>query len=525
MKTDILIIGSGCAGLYCALNLPKDRKITVITKADAQGNDSFLAQGGMCMLKDEADYASFFEDTMKAGHYENDRESVDIMIRSSQAVVEDLVRFGADFQKDENGELVFTKEGAHSAKRILFHEDVTGREITSTLLDEVRRQPHITLLEYTTMIDLIEEENVCYGAILLMPDGQIKKTQADYTVMATGGIGGLYKHSTNFRHLIEEENVCYGAILLMPDGQIKKTQADYTVMATGGIGGLYKHSTNFRHLTGDALAVAIRHGLELKDISYVQIHPTTLYSDEERSFLISESVRGEGAVLRDKNGNRFVNELLPRISYVQIHPTTLYSDEERSFLISESVRGEGAVLRDKNGNRFVNELLPRDLLTKEILKQMEKDGTEFVWEDLRTIPRDELESHFPNIIEHCREMGYDITKECIPVVPAQHYFMGGVKVNHQSRTSMEQLYAVGETACNGVHGRNRLASNSLLESLVFAKRAAQDIADKKGEAKKNTALIEQLDLDQYQDIDKLCEQYHTMVKEEIEAAAKCCEEE
>lgn len=431
MKTDILIIGSGCAGLYCALNLPKDRKITIITKADAQGNDSFLAQGGMCMLKDEADYASFFEDTMKAGHYENDRESVDIMIRSSQEVVEDLMRFGADFQKDENGDLVFTKEGAHSEKRILFHEDVTGREITSTLLAEVRRQPHITLLEYTTMIDLIEEENVCYGAILLMPDGQIKKTQADYTVMATGGIGGLYKHSTNFRHL-----------------------------------------------TGDALAVAIRHGLELKDISYVQIHPTTLYSDEERS-----------------------------------------------FLISESVRGEGAVLRDKNGNRFVNELLPRDLLTKEILKQMEKDGTEFVWEDLRTIPRDELESHFPNIIEHCREMGYDVTKECIPVVPAQHYFMGGVKVNHQSRTSMEQLYAVGETACNGVHGRNRLASNSLLESLVFAKRAAQDIADKKGEAKKNTALIEQLDLDQYQDIDKLCEQYHTMVKEEIEAAAKCCEEE
>lgn len=431
MKTDILIIGSGCAGLYCALNLPKDRKITIITKADAQGNDSFLAQGGMCMLKDEADYASFFEDTMKAGHYENDRESVDIMIRSSQEVVEDLMRFGADFQKDENGDLVFTKEGAHSEKRILFHEDVTGREITSTLLAEVRRQPHITLLEYTTMIDLIEEENVCYGAILLLPDGQIKKTQADYTVMATGGIGGLYKHSTNFRHL-----------------------------------------------TGDALAVAIRHGLELKDISYVQIHPTTLYSDEERS-----------------------------------------------FLISESVRGEGAVLRDKNGNRFVNELLPRDLLTKEILKQMEKDGTEFVWEDLRTIPRDELESHFPNIIEHCREMGYDVTKECIPVVPAQHYFMGGVKVNHQSRTSMEQLYAVGETACNGVHGRNRLASNSLLESLVFAKRAAQDIADKKGEAKKNTALIEQLDLDQYQDIDKLCEQYHTMVKEEIEAAAKCCEEE
>ncbi|MFR8548870.1 MAG: L-aspartate oxidase [Lachnospiraceae bacterium] len=430
MKTDILIVGSGCAGLYCALNLPKDRQITVITKADARGNDSFLAQGGMCMLKDEADYASFFEDTMKAGHYENDRESVDIMIRSSKDVAEDLMRFGVEFQKDEKGELLFTREGAHSAKRILFHEDVTGQEITGTLLAEVRRQPHITLLEHTTMLDLIEADNVCYGAVLLMEDGQIEKAEADYTVMATGGIGGLYRHSTNFRHL-----------------------------------------------TGDALAVALRHGLELKDISYVQIHPTTLYSEEERS-----------------------------------------------FLISESVRGEGAVLRDKNGERFVNELLPRDLLTKAILEQMKKDGTEFVWEDLRPIPEEELKRHFPNIVEHCREKGYDVTKECIPVVPAQHYFMGGVKVNHQSRTSMEQLYAVGETACNGVHGRNRLASNSLLESLVFARRAAQDIAGQQEPAKKKEELIAQLDLEPYRDIERLCEEYHRMVKEEIEAATKAAEQ-
>lgn len=430
MKTDILIVGSGCAGLYCALNLPKDRQITVITKADARGNDSFLAQGGMCMLKDEADYASFFEDTMKAGHYENDRESVDIMIRSSKDVAEDLMRFGVEFQKDEKGELLFTREGAHSAKRILFHEDVTGQEITGTLLAEVRRQPHITLLEHTTMLDLIEADNVCYGAVLLMEDGQIEKAEADYTVMATGGIGGLYRHSTNFRHL-----------------------------------------------TGDALAVALRHGLELKDISYVQIHPTTLYSEEERS-----------------------------------------------FLISESVRGEGAVLRDKNGERFVNELLPRDLLTKAILEQMKKDGTEFVWEDLRPIPEEELKRHFPNIVEHCREKGYDVTKECIPVVPAQHYFMGGVKVNHQSRTSMEQLYAVGETACNGVHGRNRLASNSLLESLVFARRAAQDIAGQQEPAKKKEELIAQLDLEPYRDSERLCEEYHRMVKEEIEAATKAAEQ-
>lgn len=427
MKTDILIVGSGCSGLYCALNLPEDRQITVITKAGAEENDSYLAQGGMCMLKDESDYQGFFDDTMKAGHYENDEASVEIMIRSSRSVVEDLLRFGADFQKDENGELVFTREGAHSEKRIIFHKDVTGKEITSTLLAQAKGRPNIMLLEHTSMVDIIEENNVCYGAVVL---GQ--------------------------------------------DGSLKAIEADYTVMATGGIGGLYRHSTNFRHLTGDALAVAVRHQIALKDISYVQIHPTTLYADEERS-----------------------------------------------FLISESVRGEGAVLRDKNGNRFVNELLPRDLLTKAILEQMEKDGTEFVWEDLRTIPENELNRHFPNIIEHCREMGYDVTKECIPVVPAQHYFMGGIKVSHESRTSMEQLYAVGETACNGVHGKNRLASNSLLESLVFAKRAALDMAAHAGEVKRNSRLFETLDMSRYEDLDGLYKTYHELVKNEIKGEERC----
>ena len=274
--------------------------------------------------------------------------------------------------------------------------------------------------------------------------------------------------------IIEENNICYGAVVQRQDGSLETIEADYTVMATGGIGGLYRHSTNFRHLTGDALAVAVRHKIALKDISYVQIHPTTLYADEERS-----------------------------------------------FLISESVRGEGAVLRDKNGERFVNELLPRDLLTKAILEQMEKDGTEFVWEDLRTIPENELNRHFPNIVEHCREMGYDVTKECIPVVPAQHYFMGGIKVSHESRTSMEQLYAVGETACNGVHGKNRLASNSLLESLVFAKRAALDMAEHLGEVKRNSYLFERLDMSQYEDFSGLYKMYHELVKNEIKGEERC----
>lgn len=421
MKTDILIAGSGCAGLYCALNLPKDKKITIITKSDAENNDSFLAQGGMCMLKEEADFESFFEDTLKAGHYENDKGSVEIMIRSSQDVVKDLVAYGADFQREENGELAFTREGAHSQKRIIYHEDVTGKEITSTLLAEVKKQPNITLLEHTTLIDVIADNNVCYGAVIQTADDTIEVVEADYTVMATGGIGGLYKHSTNFRHL-----------------------------------------------TGDALAIAIRHGIELKDVHYVQIHPTTLYNEEDRS-----------------------------------------------FLISESVRGEGAVLRDKHGNRFVNELLPRDLLTQEIWKQMEKDQTEFVWEDLRTIPEEELKAHFPNIVEHCKKMGYDVTKECIPVVPAQHYFMGGVKVDYQSKTSMEQLHAVGEAACNGVHGKNRLASNSLLESLVFAKRAAQDMAEHFEVVKKNQDVLKLVDVNEYKEIEKRSEENKKLVRAEI----------
>lgn len=379
------------------------------------------------MLKDESDYQGFFDDTMKAGHYENDEASVEIMIRSSRSVVEDLLQFGADFQRDENGELVFTREGAHSEKRIIFHKDVTGKEITSTLLAQTKRRSNIMLLEHTSMIDIIEENNICYGAVVQRQDGSLETIEADYTVMATGGIGGLYRHSTNFRHL-----------------------------------------------TGDALAVAVRHKIALKDISYVQIHPTTLYADEERS-----------------------------------------------FLISESVRGEGAVLRDKNGERFVNELLPRDLLTKAILEQMEKDGTEFVWEDLRTIPENELNRHFPNIVEHCRKIGYDVTKECIPVVPAQHYFMGGIKVSHESRTSMEQLYAVGETACNGVHGKNRLASNSLLESLVFAKRAALDMTEHLGEVKRNSYLFERLDISQYEDFSGLYKTYHKLVKNAIKGEERC----
>lgn len=426
IETDILIVGSGCSGLYCALQLPPTKKILIITKSTVENSDSFLAQGGICMLRDESDYDSYFEDTMRAGHYENDRKSVEIMINSSQDVVSDLTSYGVDFHREPDGSLSFTREGAHSSKRILFHEDITGKEITSRLLEQARKRPNITILENTKMIDL----------------------------MVTGA-------------------GCCGAVVERADKSVEPVSADTTVLATGGIGGLYPHSTNYRHLTGDALALAMKYGIELENIDYVQIHPTTLFADEERS-----------------------------------------------FLISESVRGEGAKLYDKNGNRFTDELLPRDVLTEKIYAQMKKDGTEFVWEDLRTIPEDELKSHFPNIINHCREMGYDVTKECIPVVPAQHYFMGGVKVDHDSRTSMTGLYAVGETACNGVHGRNRLASNSLLESLVFAKRAAKAMnrERKTSERALRCRVLRTSDLKEYGNMDAMARLYHRQVRDGISQA-------
>lgn len=381
MNADVVIAGTGVGGLFSALNLPADRKIIMITKSDLESSDSFLAQGGICVLRDDEDYDSWFEDTMRAGHYENRKESVDIMIRNSRDVIHDLIGYGVEFQK-KDGEYAFTREGAHSRPRILFHEDITGEEITSKLLAQVKRLENVEIFEYTTMTDIIEEDGKCAG--ILAEDA---------------------------------------------DGRKITIRADYTIFASGGIGGLYQHSTNFPHLTGDAVEISRKHGIRLEHLDYVQIHPTTLYSK--------------------KPGRR--------------------------FLISESVRGEGAILLDKNGKRFTDELQPRDVVTAAIREQMEKDGTDHVWLSMERIDKDTILNHFPNIYEHCLEEGYDVTKEWIPVVPAQHYFMGGIWVDSDSQTSMEHLFAAGETSCNGVHGANRLASNSLLESLVFAKRAAQKI--------------------------------------------------
>ncbi len=388
MKTtyDVIIVGAGVAGLNCALHLPENKKILLICKGGTEESDSFLAQGGICCLQGDGDYDGYYRDTLAAGHMENDPAAVERMIRSSPEIIAELIGYGVDFARNADGSLAVTREGGHSRNRICFHEDCTGKEITSTLLARVRELKNVELVPHTTMLDLTVADGECRGIVAL-------------------------------------DNA---------SGEITRVTADYTVLATGGVGGVFRHSTNFRLLTGDGVAVSLKHGVAVKDINYIQIHPTTLYTG--------------------KSG-------------------------ERSFLISESVRGEGAVLLDKNFERFTDELQPRDVVTAEILKQMQKDGTPHVWLDMRGIDREEIAGHFPSIVEKCRKEGYDPFTQCIPVVPAQHYFMGGVKSGTDGRTTMPRLYAVGETCCNGVHGANRLASNSLLESLLFAKRAALDIGE------------------------------------------------
>ena len=434
IKTDTVIVGSGVAGVFAALCLPEDMDVLVITKEKLDECDSFLAQGGVCVLKDIDDFDCYFEDTMKAGHYENNPEAVRVMIESSQDVIGTLVDLGVKFDTANDGEYDYTREGAHRQNRILHHKDETGKEITATLLEIAKKKPNITFVTRTTMIDLIEKDNVCYGIVCFDEYGE------------------------------------KGAIL-----------ADNIILATGGIGGLFKNSTNYPHITGDAFALSIKHGIELENINYIQIHPTTLYSKKEG----------------------------------------------RRFLISESVRGEGAVLLNENGERFTDELQPRDVVTNAIVEEMKKFGTDHVYLNLPTMTSEEAKKRFPNIFEACMQEGYDMTKDNVPVTPAQHYMMGGVKTDTNGVTSMKYLYAIGETACNGVHGRNRLASNSLLESLVFAKRAADKIA-------KDTSVKPQdapeVELDSYASKEEIQKEFKHIIMDEIKRKdadfyAKWCDNE
>lgn len=419
---DVLIVGAGVAGMNCAMHLPSSYRILMISKGGIRESDSYLAQGGICVLRDEGDFEGYFEDTMRAGHYENDPATVRCMIENSRDTINALSNLGVRFERDNADTLLYTREGAHSRPRIVYHADCTGKEIASHMLKEVKKRKNVEILPHATMLDLIAKENRCSGAVV-----RINHT-----------------------------------------GELLLVKANAVVLATGGVGGLYRHSTNFRTLTGDGVAVALRHGIEVEHADYVQFHPTTLYS------------KGRG----------------------------------RKFLISESVRGEGARLIDGKGERFVNELLPRDVVTEAIRKKLAEEGSEFVRLDLSTVKGGEetLNRHFPSIMRRCKQEGYDVLREPVPVVPAQHYFMGGVKSDLQGRTSMKNLYAVGETCCNGVHGKNRLASNSLLEAIIFAKRAAEDIAKAKNE---RTEGLPALDLEAYFNYRKRQEEDKKAVRREI----------
>ncbi len=425
IKTDAVIVGSGVAGLFSALCLPSDKEIIIITKEDLKECDSYLAQGGVCVLKDLDDFNCYFEDTMKAGHYENNPESVKVMIESSPEVIKTLIDLGVKFDTGDDGSYDYTREGAHRQNRILHHKDETGKEITATLLSIAKERKNITFVAQTTMIDLVKKDNTCYGIVC------------------------------------EDEYGEKGLIV-----------ADDIILATGGIGGLFNNSTNYPHITGDSFALALKHGVELQDINYIQIHPTTLYSK--------------------KDGRR--------------------------FLISESVRGEGAVLLNENGERFTDELQPRDVVTNAICKEMEKFGTDHVYLNLPSMTSEEAQKRFPNIFEACMEEGYDMTKDNVPVTPSQHYLMGGIKTGINGETSMEHLYAVGETACNGVHGKNRLASNSLLESLVFSKRAADFIA--KDKSKKDINELPDIDFNSYPEKEVREKEFKSIIMDEIKREDK-----
>ena len=376
---DVLIIGSGVSGLYCALNLRKDLNILVVCKDKMSCSNTYLAQGGISVARGEDDIPLYIEDTLKAGKYKNDLEAVKVLTSESMENIKSLIEMGLKFDRNEDNSLNFTKEGAHSINRIVHTKDNTGESTAKILIEKVKQKDNINVYEDTYFVDIIERQRECIGAILVKENEQIN------------------------------------------------VYAKVVILATGGIGGLFNNSTSQRILIGDGIAVATKHNIELKDINYIQIHPTAFYEEE---------------------------------------------NNQRRFLISESLRGEGGILTNVKGERFVNELLPRDVVSEAVYKQIRETETPYVNLDIRFLGQDYIINRFSTIYEECLKRGTDITKEYIKVSPAQHFFMGGIKVDLNSKTSMENLYAVGETSCTGIHGANRLASNSLLEGLVFSRRAA-----------------------------------------------------
>ncbi|CBZ03329.1 L-aspartate oxidase [Clostridium botulinum] len=381
LYADVLIVGSGVAGLYSALNLRKDLKIVLISKGKLNECNTTLAQGGISVARNKDDITTFVEDTLKAGSYENNLCAVKILANESIENINKLQDMGLNLDKCKK-ELSYTKEGAHSINRIVHFKDYTGKKLEEILTKKTLKRKNITVIENCSLVDLIQNNNTCFGGICLKDNKQIN----------------IY--------------------------------SKVTILATGGIGGLFKNSTNEPIITGDGIAIAIKNNIKIKNLDYIQFHPTAFFKD---------TIKG------------------------------------KKFLISESVRGEGGKLLNSKGERFVNELLSRDIVTKYILEEERKTGSNNVYLDITFKPETFLKKRFPTIYENCLKNGVNICKDTIPVSPAQHYFMGGIQVDLFGQSSMNHLYAFGEVSCTGVHGKNRLASNSLLEGLVFSKRGAEKI--------------------------------------------------
>jgi L-aspartate oxidase len=405
LKTDVLIIGSGIAGLFTALKISDFADVILVTKKDKTESNTNYAQGGIAsVISKEDSFEKHFQDTITAGAGLCNEKMVRIMVEEGPARINDLIDIGIHFSKKE-GELDLALEGGHSKPRIVHAKDFTGREIESALVTKVNSLKNIRIIENTVAIDLITEHNI----------NQLKTSS------------------------LQNRN-CWGAYVLdIKNSVVTKISAKATLLATGGLGQVYLHTTNPRIATGDGLAMAYRAGARIANMEFIQFHPTSLYSQSKEIF-----------------GNQ-------------------------SFLISEAVRGFGGKLLTSSGKEFMQkyderkELAPRDIVARAIDSELKKSGEEFVLLDVSHKSSDEIKGKFPNIYRHCLSSGIDITKEPIPVVPAAHYSCGGVMVDEYARTSLRGLYACGEVAMTGVHGANRLASNSLLEAVVFAERAASDL--------------------------------------------------
>ncbi|MBN2852393.1 MAG: L-aspartate oxidase [Clostridia bacterium] len=387
--TDVLIIGSGIAGVYTALCISENVDVTILAKEEIDISNSALAQGGIAVSLGEEDSPKFhLDDTLFAGAGLSDREMVWHLVNEAKDNIKNLVDLGVRFDMT-GGVLDLTKEAAHSQRRIIHAKDFTGKEVCDKLIASSKKRKNIKLLEKMYAIDIIIEENKCKATIVLD-----QKT----------GKKILFK-------------------------------SKYVVCASGGFGQLYEVTSNPIIATGDGMAMAYRAGATLTDMEFVQFHPTVLYHKKDKSFLISEAVRGEGAVLRNCFGERFMHNY----------------DE-------------------------LKELAPRDVVARSIFKEMEKTQSECVYLDISFKDREYLEKRFPKIFATCLNLGIDISKDYIPVAPAEHYCMGGIKTDMSGKTQIKNFYACGEVACTGIHGANRLASNSLLEGLVFGKRIANDIS-------------------------------------------------